>query len=128
MTINRARDPLGVNLSTITEDAETRQTVIGFTNVLTKESSRRTLDTAKNRIADISALQGEYGAVEVRLQIASEQLLTRRENFLAAASQIEDADIAEESANVTKNQILQQTATAILAQANQQPALALSLL
>jgi len=51
-----------------------------------------------------------------------------RENFAVAESRITDADIASEVAVLTRNQILQQAASAVLAQANQQPALAIQLL
>ena len=51
-----------------------------------------------------------------------------RENYIAAVSQIVDTDVAQESANLVKNQILQQASAAVLAQANQQPALTLKLL
>jgi flagellin len=55
-------------------------------------------------------------------------LSSSRENFAAAAGRIMDADVAEESAALTRTQILQQAGAAVLSQANQQPALALQLL
>ncbi len=124
----QSKDPLNVNLTTVTGDAETRQTAIGFTHLLNAESSKRALDTVKNRIQDLSALEGEYGAIEARLLVAGNQLSVNRENFTTASSQITDADIATESANLLKNQILQQAATSVLGQANQQPAMALRFL
>jgi flagellin len=54
--------------------------------------------------------------------------LTQRENYIAASSRITDADIAQESARLTSTQIRQQGASAVLAQANQSPALVLQLL
>ena len=71
-----------------------------------------------NRIYEI--LYGEMTTLD-NLQVA-------RENFLAAESRIRDVDVAEEAANLASANILQQAGTAILAQANQQPQLALQLL
>jgi flagellin len=55
-------------------------------------------------------------------------LQVTRENYAAANSKIVDADIAEEVAQMVRQQILQQAVTAVMAQANQQPALVLQLL
>ena len=55
-------------------------------------------------------------------------LASSRENFAAAEGRIMDADVAEETANLTRTQILQQAGSAVLAQANLQPSLALQLL
>ena len=63
-----------------------------------------------------------------RFEAASQTLAVTYGNLEAARSRIVDADIAEESANLVKNRILQQTVAAILGQANQLPGLALSLL
>ena len=71
---------------------------------------------------------GNVGSFESRLEFASNVLQVTRENYLAANSRIEDVDIAEESAALVHNQILEQAAAAVLAQANQTPALAIELL
>ena len=63
-----------------------------------------------------------------RLESAEASLTTTIENATAAKSTIMDADIAEESAEYTKQQILQQTSSALLVQANQLPSLALNLI
>ncbi|MCL4158038.1 UNVERIFIED_CONTAM: hypothetical protein GTU68_059450, partial [Idotea baltica] len=96
--------------------------------VATKLASRRALDTVTNRIEDLSALQGKYGSVQNRLEIAHNTLGVARENFKAAESRIRDVDVAEESSNLLRNNILQQAGAAVLAQANLQPSLALQLL
>ncbi len=82
----------------------------------------------KNRIDAVSSLQGEFGAVESRLNVAHCLLSTSGENFAAAASRIKDADVASEAANLVRNGILQKTAASLLAQANQSPRVALQLL
>lgn len=107
---------------------EVRKSSIAFTNVSTATNSLDALDTVNNRIEDLSALEGKFGAVSQRLLIASENMAVKRENIANAESQIRDADVASESSKLIRNNILQQAGAAVLAQANQQPALALSLL
>lgn len=101
---------------------------IGFTNIISRGQSRRSLDTVTNRISDISALEGRIGAVESRLRTAQSVLAASGENFAAASSRIKDADIAAESANVVRTQILQQSAASLLGQANLAPQIGLQLL
>ena len=60
--------------------------------------------------------------------MAINNLSVARENFAAAESRIRDVDVATEAAELTRNNILQQAGASVLAQANQQPQLALSLL
>lgn len=82
------------------------------------------LDTAINDIANKKA---KIGATQNRLEAASQSLTTTIENNTAARSSIMDADIAEESANYTKYQILQQTTASLLVQANSLPQIAINL-
>lgn len=107
---------------------EVRKSSIAFTNTRTSANSLDALDTVNNRIEDLSALEGKFGAISQRLLIASENMSVRRENIAAAESQIRDADIAFESSELIRNNILQQAGISVLSQANQQPALALQLL
>jgi len=83
---------------------------------------------ANSAIAILAQRRGTYGAVESRLNTAVANLETSKENFANAESQIRDTDVAAEAAELTRLNILQQAGTAVLAQANQQPQLALSLL
>lgn len=82
-------------------------------------------DTALGSVSDIRA---NLGAIQNRLESAINSLSNLSENTEAAKSRIMDADIAAETSSLTRNAILQQAGTAILAQANQQPQLALRLL
>lgn len=91
-------------------------------------ASRLALDAVNAAISSLSQTRGTIGAVQSRLQFAINNLSVARENFAAAESRIRDVDVAEEAAELTRLTILQQAATAVLAQANQQPALALNLL
>ena len=99
-----------------------------ISNVLNQYSARRDLNIINNRLEDLSALKGQYGAVESRLTIASNLLSTSSENFAAASSRIKDTDVAEESAKVVAGGIRQQVAASLLAQANLAPQIGLKLL
>ena len=68
------------------------------------------------------------GAIQNRLESTSSNLAAITENLSAAKSRIKDADFAQESAAMTRSQILQQAASAMLVQANQAPQAALQLL
>ena len=91
-------------------------------------AARSALDAVKSAISSLTTNRGTLGAAESRLNVAINNLQVSRENFSSAESQIRDVDVAVEAANLTRLNILQQAGAAVLAQANQQPALALSLL
>ncbi|MCP3914794.1 MAG: flagellin FliC [bacterium] len=96
------------------------------------------VDTQTNAIAALADIdagivlvntgRGQLGADQNRLTSALRSVLNVRENLSAAESRIRDVDVASETADLTRNAILQQAATSVLAQANAQPQLALSLL
>lgn len=83
------------------------------------------IDTAIN---SISRIRGQFGAVQNRLNTTIANLRIQTENLSAAESRIRDVDVAEETAELTRQSILQQAAVSILSQANVQPQIALSLL
>ena len=91
-------------------------------------AARTALDAVKGAIGSLTSNRGQLGAVESRLGVASNNLQVARENYASAESQIRDVDVASEAAKLTRNSILQQAGSSVLAQANQQPALALSLI
>ena len=84
-----------------------------------------TIDTAMDTV---NSSRGTLGAGQNRLSSTLRSILNTRENLSAAESRIRDVDVAVETADLTKNSIMQQAATSVLAQANAQPQLALSLL
>jgi len=102
------------------------------------DSSAMRVDTISNARAAISQLdtgldginsqRSKLGAVQNRLESAFNTLDTSNQNMLSAASRIQDADFAYESAQMAKAQIMQQASTAILGQANQIPQSMLRLL
>jgi flagellin len=108
----------------------TQQNILSWKelNLLTASTARTALDEVRSQLSRVSQELGSIGAFQSRLEIASNVLLTSKENYLAANSRITDIDVAEETANLTKSRILQQVATSVLSQANLQPQLALQLL
>jgi flagellin len=93
-----------------------------------QSASRFALDAVNSAITSLAVQRGNLGATEARLSVAIKNLSISRENFAAAESRIRDVDVASESAELTRLNILQQAGAAVLAQANQQPQLALSLI
>lgn len=93
-----------------------------------QSASRQALDAVSRAITSLAATRGTLGASESRLRVAINNLSVARENFAAAESRIRDVDVATEAAELTRLGILQQAAASVLAQANQQPGMALSLL
>jgi len=79
-------------------------------------------------IASVSAIRSKLGALQSRFESAISNIQTGVENLSAARSRIQDADFAQETAELTRTQILQQAGTAMLAQANSIPQNVLSLL
>ena len=100
----------------------------GVTSEAGQSASRAALDAVNTAITSLASIRGNLGAVESRLNVAINNISVAKENFASAESQIRDTDVASEAAELTRLNILQQAGTAVLAQANQQPQLALSLL
>jgi flagellin len=73
-------------------------------------------------------MRGQFGAVQNRLEHTLNNLATYQENLMASESRIRDVDMASEMVEFSKNNILQQAGTSMLAQANQAPQAVLSLL
>jgi flagellin len=100
----------------------------GASNDAAATASRLALDAVYAAIYSVGAARGALGGVESRLATAITNLGVARENYQGADSRIRDIDVAEESAALTRFNILQQAGTSVLAQANQLPSLALQLL
>lgn len=102
--------------------------ITGTTDLESQSAARNAIDAIRTAIVSVTRNRGTLGAAESRLDVTIQRLQVARENFQAAESRIRDADVAAEAAELTRLNILQQAGTAILAQANQQPQLALQLL
>ena len=96
--------------------------------VSTQVGANLTISMADAAISQIDTIRGGLGAIQNRFESTIANLNNVSENLSAARSRILDADIAMETSAMTKNNILQQAGVSILAQANQAPQLALSLL
>jgi flagellin len=99
-----------------------------YLNINTRQGALAAMEVIDRTLQRISSELGAIGSTQSRLGVALDNLGVARENFDAAAGRIQDADVAAESADLVRTGILQQAAAAVLAQANQQPALALQLL
>ncbi len=97
-------------------------------NVADKLSAQTSLAAVDNAIAQVNSSRANLGAFQNRLQSTSQNLATAEENYAAANSRIRDADIAAESTELAKNNVLMQAATSVLGQANTNTQLALKLL
>ncbi|MGH4141102.1 flagellin [Clostridium sp.] len=97
-------------------------------NLMTKEDATKSLETLDKAIASVSSERGKLGAMQNRLEHTISNLGTSSENLTSAESRIRDVDMAKEMSTFSKNNILNQAAQAMLAQANQQPQQVLALL
>ncbi len=113
-----------INLNSI----DSTQLEIHNLSVTASSEALTALDKINEAIASITASRGKVGAVQNRLTRSIANLSVSVENLTAAESSIRDADIAEEVAELTRNQILVQTATAMVGQANLIPQSVLQLL
>jgi flagellin len=108
-------------------DATGTRTIDAVT-VSTRAEASITIESVDKALEDIDTIRGGLGAIQNRFESTIANLGNVSENLSAARSRILDADIAEETSAMTKQNILQQAGVSILAQANQAPQLALSLL
>ena len=110
--------------TTIARDSTTISTV----NVKTVTAANDAINRIDSALTAVSSLRSTFGAVQNRFESTIANLQTTSENLSASRSRIQDADFASETAALTRNQILQQAGTAMLAQANALPQQVLSLL
>jgi flagellin len=98
---------------------------VGIDSLVSAQAAMTALDTA---LTSINAAMGDVGGLQNQLGYTIQNLTTSIQNYTSSTSTIEDVDMASEVSNLTKNQILQQSAMAMLAQANSQPQNVLKLL
>jgi flagellin len=102
---------------------------LGLTiDVTTATNAQATLDVIDDAVDTVSNLRGNLGAAQNRLGSTVRSIANAAENLTGAESRIRDVDVAAETADLTRNSILQQAAVSVLAQANTQPQIALALL
>ncbi|WP_341501720.1 flagellin domain-containing protein [Gallaecimonas sp. GXIMD4217] len=98
------------------------------TNITTDTDAQAAITTIDSALSVVNNARANLGAKQNRFQSTIRNLTNIEENVSAARSRIIDADFAKESATLARNQVLQQAASSMLTQANQQPQIALSLL
>lgn len=121
---NTSNDRITVALSS----ARTEALGVNTVTIDTSTNALAALDSIDNAIDTISSLRADIGATQNRLSSALANLYNTVENLTAAESQIRDVDFAAETADLTRNQILQQAGVSILGQANSARQAVLSLL
>lgn len=122
---NTANDRITVAIADVTATAGLG---VGALSVATKAGAQAALATIDAGIVTVSGARADIGAFQNRLVSTVANLENANVNLSAANSRIRDTDVAAESAALTRNQILTQAGVAVLAQANQAPQFALSLL
>ena len=117
----------GQNISFSVAAVDTATLAIDAIDVTDGANAATALSAISAAIETVAGNRAEYGALQNRLEYTVSNLMNVAEYTTAARSRIEDADFAAESARLAKAQVLQQTGTAMLAQANASQQLALSL-
>jgi flagellin len=119
-----ANNTLNVNLSAL----DLTSIGLASVNVSTAANAQSALGNIDSAISAVATARANYGSYQNRLEATIASLQVTSQNFSAAESRIRDADVAYETSQFTKNQILVQSGIAILAQANALPQQALQLL
>lgn len=123
---NTTSDRLGFKVN----EYDTSTSKLGISGVGTKDidQARDAISNVDQALDMVNSYRASLGAMQNRLNSTSNSLSVAVENMHAARSRVSDADIAQETAALAKNSILKQAGVAVLAQANQEPALALRLI
>ena len=119
-----ATNTAGLDISAGTAEFET----VANIDVLNKDTAAAAINSIDQALLEVGQERSKLGAFQNRLQFAVNNMTNMSANTSAARSVIADADYAQESSSLAKNQILQQAGTAMLAQANAQAQSVLSLL
>lgn len=119
-----ANDTISINLGSLASTF----TNLGSSDLTSVSGSQTALGTVNQAVSDLNTFIGKLGAAESRISFASQNIASTVQNTQAAESTIRDADMAKEMTTFTKEQILQQAGTAMLAQANSAPRTVLKLL
>ena len=121
---NTANDRISLSLANTTSTGLS----IDTDTLATASQAQAAIDALDTALATINTERSTLGSTQNRLQMTVSNLGNMYENMAASNSRLKDVDVAEESASFSRNQILSQAATSMLAQANQLPQSALSLI
>ena len=103
-------------------------TKIGSVDILNVANAQDAINAVDAALGQVSDQRSNLGAIQNRLQAAVDNLTSSSNNLQAAQGRIQDTDYSTTTTHMSKSQIISQAATAMLAQANQQPQMVLSLL
>ncbi len=117
-----------INFDSSSTDSTIESLGLNGESIASKEGAQLSLSKLDEALVRINGTRANLGALQNRLQSASNTIAITEENFSAANSRIRDVDVAAETADMTKNNILSQAGVSVLAQANQAPNFALKLL
>jgi flagellin len=119
-------DDIGFTTGVVSTSATSK--AINGVSIATVSGANDAIQTIDFGLSQLSRIRGDIGAIQNRFVSAISSLSVASENLSAARSRVQDADVAQETAQLTRNQILIQAGVSVLAQANQLPSVALSLL
>jgi flagellin len=125
---NTADDQITVALGSVNFTSAGLNVTSTQADLATKANAQTAITNINKAISAASASMGSIGAAQSRISFASANLATSVENLAASESTIRDADMAFEMIDFTRNQILLQAGTAMLAQANMAPQVVLQLM
>jgi flagellin len=126
---NTANDRLAMSITKLTTSTLGSTSLhLASASLSTAANAQLAIGTFDKAIQQLSQARAKVGATQNRMTVTVSNLAVAQENLTAANSRIRDVDVAQESATLTKSQILSQAGLAVLAQANQLPQAALSLL
>ncbi|MAE57898.1 MAG: flagellin FliC [Halobacteriovorax sp.] len=128
--IGTRNDPISDRLTFDASSADVNVAALGLNlaSVADKISAQNSLSSIDQAIVSVSGIRADFGALQNRLQSTINNIATSIENLSAANSRVRDTDIASETANLTKQNILMTAGTSVLAQANSSTQSALSLI
>lgn len=128
--IGTRNDPISDRLTFDASSADVNVAALGLNlaSVADKISAQNSLAAIDQSIVSVSGIRADFGALQNRLQSTINNIAISVENLSSANSRVRDADVAEATAELTKNNILMQAGTSVLAQANQSTTSALNLI
>ncbi|MFT6068877.1 MAG: flagellin [Bacteriovoracaceae bacterium] len=128
--IGTRNDPIADRLTFDASSADVNVAALGLNlaSVADKISAQNSLASIDQSIISVSGIRADFGALQNRLQSTINNIAVSIENLSAANSRVRDTDVAAETANLTKNNILMSAGTSVLAQANSSTKNALSLI
>jgi flagellin len=128
--IGTRNDPLSDRLTFDASSADVNVAALGLNlaSVADKISAQNSLSAIDQAIVSVSGIRADFGALQNRLQSTINNLQVSVENLSSANSRVRDTDIAKATAELTKNNILMQAGTSVLAQANKSTTSALTLI